>query len=110
MSKLSVTWLGDEDPSVQAISQYGHSFVKGEAVSIDAADPHASKFRDNPMFSTEKDAKPVESTEPEPIDPDKGTEIEAVRKELDRLGVKYDGRSGIDTLRARLADEKAKGE
>lgn len=108
MGKLSVTWLGDEDPSVQSISQYGHSFVKGEAVSIDAADPGADKFRDNPMFSSEKDAKPVASTEPEPKDPEEGTEIDSVRKELDSLGVKYDGRSGLDTLRARLAAEKAK--
>lgn len=108
MGKMSVTWLGDEDPSVQAIDQYGHSFVKGEAVSIDAADPNAAKFRDNPMFSTAKDAKPVEAQEPAPADPDKGTEIEAVRNELTDMGVTFDGRSGLDTLRARLAAEKAK--
>ncbi len=109
MSKVSVTWLGDDDPSVQAIEQYGHSFVKGEAVSIDAADPATAKLRANPMFSTEKDAKAVGSSEPDPVDPDKGTEIEAVRKELDMMGVKYDGRSGLETLRSKLAAEKAKG-
>lgn len=102
-----VTWLGDEDPQAQVIEQYGLTFVKGEPVNVDDNSPHLGKLRSNSAFSLKK-AEPVKSDEPEPVDPDKGTELEAVRNELDGLGVKYDGRSSVDTLRAKLAAEKAK--
>jgi hypothetical protein len=108
MSKVAVMWLGDEDPSQQVIEQYGHIFVKGEPTEVDENDPRLGKFRSSVMFAIGKDAKPVESEHPEPVDPDAGSEIAAVRAELDGLHVKYDGRSGLDTLRARLAAEKAK--
>jgi len=109
MKKISVTWLGDEDPSVQVITHKGHSFVKGEAVTVEADERDAASYEANPMFAVGKEkVDPVPSQEPEPANPEAGTEIDTVRKELDALGVKYDGRSGIDTLRGRLAAEKAK--
>ena len=108
MAEVSVTWLGDEDPGVQSIRQYGISFVKGEAVKVDKDNPNLGKFLNNPSFSTDKGAEPVESKEPAKPDVEAGTEKEAVKRELDDLGVKYDGRSNLDTLRAVLAKEKAK--
>lgn len=109
MAEVSVTWLGDEDPGVQVISQYGISFVKGEAVKVDEKNPAMAKFANNPAFSTDKNAEPIEAIEPEKPDIEAGTEKEAVKRELDELHVKYDGRSSLDTLRATLAKEKAKG-
>ena len=108
MGKVAVTWLGDDDPSQQIIEQYGYTFIKGEPTEVDEFDAKLAKFRSSTAFSTEKGAKPVESEEPEKPDPDAGTEIAAVRAELDALHVKYDGRSGLDNLRAKLAAEKAK--
>lgn len=105
MADVNVTWLGDEDPSVQVIEQYGHTFVKGEPTKVDAKDEALKKLEGNRFFSTKK-ADPVKSAEPEPVDPDKGTEIEAVRKELDALGIEYDGRNGLETLRGKLAAAK----
>lgn len=110
MAKVAVTWLGDEDPSQQVIEQYGHVFVKGEPTEVDENDPKLGKFRSSSVFSLSKDAKPVESQEPAPVDPDEGTELAAVRGELDALRVKYDGRLGLDALRAKLASEKAKSQ
>ena len=52
MSK-QVTWLGDEDPSVQVIEQFGHTFVKGEAIAFDG---DTSKLEGNPFFSVGKKA------------------------------------------------------
>ena len=99
-----VTWLGDEDPSAQSIEQYGHKFVKGVPTKVSDNDPKMAKFRSmTSVFSVGKKGEAVESKEPEPVDPDAGTELAAVRKDLDELGVKYDGRSGLDTLRAQLA-------
>lgn len=104
-----VIWLGDEDPSAQVIDQYGYTFVKGQPTEVEDKDAAIAKLKDNPFFSFKK-ADPVDSKEPKPKDPDEGTEIAAVRKELDDMGVKYDGRSGIDTLRTKLAAEKAKAD
>jgi len=108
MAKVNVTWLGDEDPSQQVIEQYGHTFVKGEPTPIDDNGPYVAKLRANGFFSFGKDADLIESDAPQPIDPDSGTEIAAVRAELDGLGVKYDGRTGLDKLRQTLAAEQAK--
>ena len=104
----SVTWLGDEDPSVQVISQYGITFVKGEPVKVDDASPFMSKFRNAAVFSVdEKDPAIVDSKEPEPVDPEEGTERDAVKKALDERGLKYDGRAKLETLRAQLAKATA---
>jgi len=107
MADVNVTWLGDEDPQAQAIEQFGYRFVKGEPVKVEGGSPALAKLKANPAFSTRK-AEPVQSKEPEEKDPDEGTEIAAVKKELDDLGVKYDGRSNLDTLRTKLAAEKTK--
>ena len=103
MGKIKVTWLGDEDPSQQVISQFGHRFVKGEAVELEDTDPRLGKLRANPAFSADKDAEPVSSKEPPAPDPEEGSEKEAVKRELEAAGIKYDGRSSLDTLRAKLA-------
>ncbi|MFD2502131.1 hypothetical protein ACFSTI_29305 [Rhizorhabdus histidinilytica] len=39
-----VTWLGDEDPGAQVIEQYGHTFVKGEAVEMGRKTPTLPSF------------------------------------------------------------------
>ncbi len=107
MTDVAVTWLGDEDPSQQVISQYGYTFVKGEPTKVDGKSDAFKKLEGNAFFSVKK-ADPVQSKEPAPVDPDKGTEIEAVRRELDALGIEYDGRNSLDTLRGKLASAKVK--
>lgn len=99
-----VTWLGDEDASVQVIHQFGHTFVKGEPT--DVPDKHGSmgRLKANRFFSVGKAHHDViESEEPEAVEED-GTELAAVKAELDRLGVKYRPNSGLETLRRKLAD------
>ena len=99
----AATWLGDEDPSVQSITMYGHTFVKGEPVDIGQS-PFMGKFRGNAFFSVGKDkADVVESKEPDAVDPDEGTERAAIKAELERRHIQYDGRAKLETLRATLA-------
>jgi hypothetical protein len=102
-----VTWLGDEDPSVQSITMYGHSFVKGEPTTVPDRDSFMGKFKGNAFFSVGKGGDVVASDEPESADPDDGTEIAAVRKDLDELGVSYRANASLATLRARLAEALA---
>ncbi|MFD2502130.1 hypothetical protein ACFSTI_29300 [Rhizorhabdus histidinilytica] len=59
------------------------------------------------VFAVDANAEPVASAEPEKADPDAGTELAAIRAKLDEKGIKYDGRSGLDTLRAKLAAAEA---
>lgn len=98
-----VTWLGDEDPSVQQITQYGHTFVKGVSTTVPDKDPKMGKFKAMSMFSVGKGGDVVESEEPERPDPDDGSELAAVRKDLDELGVKYHPNAKLETLRGKLA-------
>lgn len=100
---VAVTWLGDADPSVQHITQYGYDFVKGEPTAVPFQEPFMRKFKAMSVFSVGKDGDVVESEEPESPDVDEGTEIAAVRKDLDELGVKYHPNAKIGTLRAKLA-------
>lgn len=102
-----ITWLGDEDPQAQVIEQFGHRFVKGEPVKVEDKSPALAKFKGNPAFSFKK-SKPVDSKEPEPKDPAEGTELEAVRKELDGRGISYTETASVESLRAKLASEEAK--
>lgn len=95
-----VTWLGDEDPSVQQIDQFGYTFVKGVATKVDG---NIEKFKGNAFFSVGKKGDVVESKEPEPVDPEQGTEREALKAALDKAHIKYDGRAKDETLRELLA-------
>lgn len=96
------TWLGDEDPGATDVTLFGHSFVKGESVNV--TDKTAiEKLKNNPMFSSDKTAKPVEAVEPEPVDPEAGTEKAALKARLRELGETVQGNLSVDTLRERLA-------
>lgn len=111
----TVTYLGDGDPSVQSVDMFGRTFVKGEAVSVRVGQKGISernfeKIVNNPTFSTERDPDLVDAEEPEPADPDEGTELAALRADLDGLGVKYRPNEGVDALRARLAKATAPSE
>jgi len=88
-----ITWLGDEDPAQQKITQYGHTFVKGEPTNVPDKDPMMYKFKAMGVFSVD----------PESVDTEDGTERAAVKAELDAAGIKYDGRAKIETLRELLA-------
>ncbi len=106
-----ITWLGDEDPTVQVIEQYGHSFVKGVPTSVPDKDPKLAKFKNSVFFHVKGDDKgspePVESKEPEAPDPDAGTEIEALRRGLDGLGQKWHHNSKAEALRKQLGEAQA---
>lgn len=98
-----VTWLGDEDPGVQQISQFGHSFVKGVPTNVPDKDVNMAKFKGNAMFAVGKKGDVVESDEPEPVDTEQGTERAALKAALDARHIKYDGRAKDETLRELLA-------
>jgi hypothetical protein len=108
----SFVWLGDEDPSVQSVTVFGHTFVKGEPRLVaDKNKNVVEKLKGNPMFSTDSKADPIESDEPEPIDPEAGTEKAALKAELrDKYGVTMQGNPSLDTLRNRLSAEVKKAE
>lgn len=105
---MEITWLGDEDPSVQQISQYGYTFVKGVPTNVPDKDPSMEKFKGNAFFHVKGDDKgapePVESKEPEAPDAEAGTEIGALKAELRRLGHPPKGNPGVETLRKQLAE------
>lgn len=102
------TWLGDEDPSVQVIEQFGYTFVKGEPTDVPDKDKASlEKLKGNQTFSTDAKAEPVASDEPAPVDPDVGTEKAALKAELAKRGVSMKGNPSVDTLRAKLAETVA---
>jgi hypothetical protein len=96
-----VTWIGDEDPSVQQITHGGYSFVKGVPSDIDG---EGEAFADNAFFVVGKDAEPIESKQPLPVDDDDGTEIGVVKAMLKAKGVAFGPNSKLETLRAKLAE------
>ncbi len=106
-----VTWLGDEDPSVQSIEQYGHRFVKGVPTSVPDKDSKMFKFRGSSVFHVKGDDKekpePVAAREPEPVDPDAGTELAAARVALENAGQKWHHKSSLESLRKQLAEAQA---
>lgn len=57
-----VTWLGDEDPGVQSIEQYGHTFVKGVPTSVPDKDPKMAKFKDSALFEVAGESAPEPKT------------------------------------------------
>lgn len=99
----SLTWLGDSDPSATDVTMYGTTFVKGEAVAVKDKDVF-DRLSGNPMFSSEKDVKPVDADEPDPVDVDEGTEKGAIKARLKTLGVNIQGNPSLETLRGKLAD------
>lgn len=105
---FKATWLGDADPLQQIITLGGQRFIKGEAVSVSADNPMAEKIRANPMFSVEKGAEPIESDEPEPVDPAEGTELGAARLEAQRLGLTVKDSEDVDAIRGHIAAHFAK--
>lgn len=105
---VEVTWLGDEDPSVQSIEQYGHRFVKGEPTAVPDNDPKMGKFKAMSVFHVGKGkAEPVEAKGPEAPDPDAGTELAAARLALDGVGQKWHHKSSLESLRKQLAEAQA---
>jgi len=100
---LSVTWLGDEDPYRQIVTEAGIDFVKGQVVKV-AADHKfgerlwSPKFKANPMFAVDEVADEVDAGEE--------AEIAATKELLDGKGVKYRANASLDTLR-KLLDEVA---
>jgi hypothetical protein len=105
------TWLGDEDPSVQTVTVFGHTFVKGEPATVPEKDKAVVvKLKANPMFSTEANPEVVDSDEPEPADPEAGTEKAALKAKLAEYGVRVQGNPSEDTLRNKLAEAVGKAQ
>jgi len=104
---FTATWLGDEDPLQQIITEGGVRFIKGEPTKV----PHdlefngikwASQIKGNPMFAIDEKADVIESDEDEQPE-EEGTERAALRAELNKRGIKYGPNSGIATLRDKLS-------
>lgn len=103
-----ITWLGDEDPSVQEITQYGHTFVKGVATEVPDKHPQMAKFKGSALFSDDAKADVVESEEPTPPDAEAGTEKAALKDALRNRGITVQGNPSEETLRKKLAEAVAK--
>lgn len=91
---LSVTWLGDEDPNQQIITEGGVRFIKGESVEVPAdvsfnGVPWADKFRGNPKFSVEGGDEAAEKAD--------------LKAKLRDAGETVQGNPSLETLRARVA-------
>jgi len=99
----TLTWLGDSDPTATDVTTHGMTFVKGEAVAVKDKDVF-ERLSKNPMFSSEKDAKPVDAVEPAPVDVEEGTEKGAIKDRLRALGISVQGNPSLETLRGKLAD------
>lgn len=93
-----VTWLGDEDPNVQSITEGGLTFVKGEPTTVPCdhtfnGHDWVERFVGNPAFAVDdSDAEPVESP----------GEEDAIKAKLDAAGVKYAPKASVETLRGKL--------
>jgi hypothetical protein len=105
MSKL--TWIGDSDPEAQMVLIEGVTFVKGEPVEVTDKGLYDA-LKDNPMFSTDAKAEPVEAIEPDTAElqrrAEEGTEKGVLKDKLRALGVSVQGNASLDTLRAKLAE------
>lgn len=104
---FTATWLGDEDPHRQLITEGGVRFIKGEPVNVPEdvkfnGVPWASKIKRNPMFSIEKNTDLIESVEAEQPE-ETGTELAALKTELRSRGQEVKGNPSVETLRGRLA-------
>ena len=101
MSKsFSAKWLGDEDPNQQIVTMGDLRFIKNESVNVPHGYEFTAQILGNPMFAIDDSkAEPVAAQEPEPVDPEAGTERGALKRELDTAGIKYDGRANDTTLR-----------
>lgn len=108
MSSFKATWLGDTDPGAQIIFMGDLRFIKGEPTTVPADHEYAEMIKGNPIFSTEGKAEAVKADEPEPADPDEGTEKGNIKARLRGMGVAVPGNPSLDTLRGKLADEMAK--
>lgn len=100
-----ITWLGDDDASQQIIEQFGYTFIKGEPTDVPDKDKNIQAFTDNAYFSVGKKADAIESTVGDPPNPEDGTEIGALKAELDGRGVKYAANASVETLRGLLAKD-----
>ena len=98
-----VTWLGDADPTVDQITMYGHTFVKGKPTSIPNDDPYLGKLKGaTNAFSTGK-------AKPDLVDEEDTPELAELKAELDRRNIKYRANASEESLWKALAeDDKAK--
>lgn len=100
---LTVTWLGDSDPSMQAIVEGGIAFVKGQPVKVPADHafnglPWADKLKGNPTFAVDEEADPVDAGEED--------ERDAIKQTLADKGVKFRENASLESLRKMLADNE----
>lgn len=106
---VKVVWLGDEDANAQLIRMGDLTFIKGEAVTVDADHGYMQMINGNPTFAVD-DSKAEPRAAAEPSEEklgeraDEGTEKGALKGELAKLGIVVKGNPSADTLRARLAE------
>lgn len=98
---LSVTWLGDEDPHMQIITEAGVEFIKGRPVDVPVDHEFNGfkwmpMFKGNPMFA-------VDGEDTTPVDAGEDDEVESLKKDLDELGVPYRANASLETLRGLYA-------
>ena len=94
-----IKWLGDEDPHLQTVTEGGITFTKGVPVNVNKLHMYGGvnwfdKLKDNPKFSLDEDEEVPETDE----------DKEALKEELDKLGITYAKNASVETLRKKLAD------
>lgn len=97
----SVTWLGDADGSIDEITMYGHTFVKGKATTVPDDDPYLKRLKAaTGAFSSGKDKADL-------VDEEDSSEVADLKEKLDYRNVKYRANASEDSLRKLLADDDA---
>lgn len=92
---MKVRYIGDPNAGFDgpvAIEEAGEVFVKGEWKTVDDDHPRAAKLRGNPTFEVAKSSRPKAAVDPE-------GDVEELRAELDKLGVKYSEKAKASALR-----------
>lgn len=96
---MQVRYIGDPAENFdgpQVIEQYDISFVKNEFVEVPDDHPQAQKFKGNRTFEVKGSDRPKVDVDPE-------DDVQELRDELERRGVKFHHREKADSLRAKLS-------
>jgi hypothetical protein len=100
-----VTWLGDEDPNRQFVTEGGVSFVKGIPQNVNKLHMFGGinwfeKFKDNPTFAIGSEDDHV---------PAGDDERAGLMVELDKRGISFPKNATVATLRHKLAEKAGTG-
>lgn len=97
----AVTWLGDADGSVDEITMYGHTFVRGKATNVPDDDPYLGKLK------AATGAFHTGSGKADVVDEEDSDAVATLKEDLDYRNVKYRANASEESLRKLLAEDDA---